>query len=179
MPRRSKKSPQLITDTGLVLSAITLKDAIARLAPYPEIGKAVSIGRPEHRAKSVFIEVLIDTNEATGVPYAGAFNTGSGLHRQRGLRDTYVIAPRNKKALAFNWNKIKPPLRKGKKVNGRKLLGRLKDGRYKFRYVDHPGVEGTNYTSAAIEESRDEIKDLLGREALKGLRIYLRANLVD
>jgi len=60
-----------------------------------------------------------------------------------------------------------------------KYVGRTKDRKYLFNWVDHPGVvpynNGRGYMRLALEDSRDHIEDVLGKDAANNLLIKFRA----
>lgn len=89
---------------------------------------------------------------------------GAGLY---GLRKrTYKIYPKEKKVLAFYWDKVdkrelgqKSGLWLG--INGGKFAGYLEDGRLMFNWVDHPGYmaanNGEGYVRPGFNQTLDEI----------------------
>lgn len=82
--------------------------------------------------------IIIDLKKA---PYAAAIELGSGLHGPKG--STYPITPRPpKKKLVFYWEKV-----------GRVVA---------FPSVNHPGFEARPYIAPTVEETKDEVKKILG-----------------
>ncbi len=71
-------------------------------------------------------------------PEAAAFEYGSGIHSEKGGGGKYLIAPKEKQALAFQWEKANPK------------IPRLPDGRVVLPYVYHPGVVGKSYLRSSL-----------------------------
>ncbi len=90
-----------------------------------------------------YIELWIDSDVA---PMAAALEGDGELVRKPG---TYVIRPKEKLALAFHWEDHKYPLfpsRYGK------FIGQLEDGRYLFRWVEHPYVYPKRFLAKSVEQ---------------------------
>jgi hypothetical protein len=91
---------------------------------------------------------------------AGAWEYGSGLHRQKGTRAEYPIFPKTKRALAFyenangtwDYDMVEPPMPRVY----------APDGRGVFFGVLHPGIRAANdekgYLRPAVREFRKVIK---------------------
>lgn len=116
---------------------------------------ATSIGSPTRESQSDYIDISIDLETA---PAARAFEMGSGIHGESG--ETYEIRPKNVSHLAFEWDKVDEETPYGKKFRGISST----TGKAIFTYVDHPGVRARPYITPTIEESIDEIADILGRQ---------------
>lgn len=60
-----------------------------------------------------------------------------------------------------------------------KYVGRTSDGKYLFNYVDHPGIKAVNsekgYMRPALAESKDDILKLISEDALKNVKLKIRA----
>jgi len=159
----------LVKDSTMVECANLLANAIRRLAPYDAIRKSVRVGRSRGRASgSRTIQVWVGNKN---VPYARAFDVGSGIHSQKAAKATYRIAPKNSRYLAFFW-KITPP-HPANPV--RSYVGTAEDGKKLFNYVDHPGVRGVNYTKAAEDSVRKTIRKKIAADGVQNLRLYLRS----
>lgn len=91
---------------------------------------------------------------------AMAFEYGSGKHAGG---DTYPIVPKNKKILAFHWDKAHPD------------IPRLPDGRVMLGHVDHPGVAARPFMKDAVKNTREERLKLLRQETEKNIRRSLIA----
>ena len=157
----------LVKDSTMVECANLLANAIRRLAPYDAIRKSVRVGRSQGRASgSRTIQVWVGNKN---VPYARAFDVGSGIHSQKAPPRKYRIQAKEPgRLLAFYWNIT--PDRKGEKYRGT-----MADGRKLFSYVDHPGVGGVNYTDRAEREVRSTIRKKIAADGVQNLRLYLRS----
>lgn len=156
----------LVKDSTMVECANLLANAIRRLAPYDAIKKSVRVGRSKGLSSgSRMIQVWVGNKN---VPYARAFDTGSGIHSQKNPRKYRIQAKEPGRFLAFYWDIT--PSRKGQKYRGT-----MEDGRKLFAYVDHPGVEGTNYTDRAEKEVRKTIREKIAADGVQNLRLYLRS----
>lgn len=127
------------------------------------IAKAFSVGSPTQSGMTYSIEIKVSH------PAAGAFEYGSGIHATKGEKKTYIIAPKNKMALAFFWDKVDSSTKPGAKFMGISSTS----GKAIFNYVDHPDVEQRPYLVPTIEETRDEFRKILGQgfkaEILQGV----------
>lgn len=101
-------------------------------------------------------------------PVARAYEYGSGIHSRVKARSPHqlpsgkiLIAPKNKKVLAFFWEKLSDP--PGTYYpNSKKLIKIDEDGNAMFRFVEHPGVKAANeekgYLSPAIAKVRAKMR---------------------
>lgn len=109
---------------------------------------------------------------------ARAYEYGSGIHsrlpnvspKQEGSRGYIIIAPKApKKLLAFHWDTMnqimevfgEEAVREALRYS-HKFKGFSDDGRYLFKYVEHPGVEAANggkgYIGPAVTKARAKIR---------------------
>jgi hypothetical protein len=147
------------------------------------INTSTSVSPVTNSGNTYSISVKIDLSE-NGAPMAAAFEYGSGLHRTVGVPDTYTIAPKNAKALAFPFTITFMPGGKflGAVVNGtfynRKRVfnmmvndpaGMFSSDKMIWAYVDHPGVEPRPYIQPSIIENRVEAKQLLTKGFIESL----------
>jgi len=111
-------------------------------------------------------DVFIIRVRARG-PDARAREYGSGIHARRGPKGKITIRPRNRKYLAFYWEKANDS------------IPRLDDGRVLLPKVEHPGVEAANggkgYIAPAINKARKDIRARFGSEGAKAIGLDLRA----
>jgi hypothetical protein len=117
----------------------------------------------ENKEAGFIIRITADRKIA---PDARAQEFGSGLHARRGVKKKYLIAPKTKKALAFNWEVAN--------ASPERFIF-APDGRVLLQSVQHPGIEAANggkgYIAPAMNELRkkaraDLDKDI--REAIMG-----------
>lgn len=103
-------------------------------------------------------------------PDARAREYGSGIWARRGPRGKILIRPRNKRALAFYWEKANPN------------IPTLPDGRVLLGSVEHPGVDAANdgqgYLHPAIRETNKLIRDRIRREAGLAITLDIRASIL-
>jgi len=135
---------------------ILYQEMIQRLASpdYPnEIAEATKTLPVKVDGGRVIGTIEIDLNKAE---MALAFELGSGIHAEKGPRGTYKIQPKDAQALAFRWNPQQEPW------GSPKFIGKTPDGRYLFRWVDHPGIKARPYIQPSIEAKAQEITQLLG-----------------
>ena len=170
----ARKKIELVSYEALLEAGADLRLALMEFAPYPKIAKAVHLGRPIKQKSGVSLEVIIDTRpeELGGVPYAEAFNKGSGLYGKK--KKKYRIEPNTAGALAFHWEKGMKNLRRLYASRPSKFLGRTEDGRLAFTHVDHPGVHGTNYVKRALSAARPEITKVIKDDVGTSARVYFR-----
>ena len=168
------KLKYIVSYKALIDAGVYLRRKITEFAPYPKIAKAIRIGKPIVQQSGVSIEVIIDTRpeELGGVPYAEAFNKGSGLYGKK--KEKYRIDPNTAGALVFHWEKGMKNLRRLYASRPSKFLGRTKDGRLAFTCVDHPGVHGTNYVKRALSAARPEITKVIKDDVGASARVYFR-----
>lgn len=141
-----------------------------RLAPNEHLRASIR-SRVETKGKGKFIIRV----QASG-PDAAAREYGSGVHARRARMSPHQISPRGKilikprerKALAFHWEKA------------HESLPRLPDGRVVLPEVKHPGVEAANhgegYIGPAMKETRRDIKKRL-KEISYAMRVDVRASI--
>lgn len=167
---------------------------------------------PRHIAPHIFAEIRtrkdggysikweVDSSPDGPTPDARAREYGSGVHATIGRAGKYVILPKNKKVLAFRWDKANRGNLQGNILNrieaakgtgtrmqqirmdGSKFYDFGEGGKLQFNWVEHPGVEAANGGKGylgygfSIAETRvkEEIlksaKEGLGREIYKSLR---------
>ena len=100
--------------------------------------------------------VIIDSSEKGPAPHAAAFEYGSGEHSQKSP-GKYIIAPKEKGALAFEWEPAFVPW------GSKKFIGLADGGKFLFRFVEHPGVEPRPYLQPAIESEQGRLRSKLAR----------------
>lgn len=93
-------------------------------------------------------------------PEAVAYEFGSGVHGEKGKE--YPIVPKNKKFLAFEWDKADPSIHMMVNYKGKNLV--------LFKKVMHPGVEARPFIKPALENALKNLPDLLGREIIKAVK---------
>lgn len=123
---------------------------------------AIEVGQFQANGTTYKITVSVDLKKA---PAAAAYEYGSGIHATKKTPAKYPILPKNKKFLAFKWPK----------VDGDPRFRRLPDGRVVLPSVDHPGVEAKPYMMPAFQESKAEIRQLIGQE----FRLKVLGKIVD
>jgi len=112
-----------------------------------EIIENTSIKSPKKDGKGYSIDVVIDTSE-DAAPMAGAYEWGSGIHRTKGTPYLYPIVAKNapNERLHFYWEERQ-----------KWFIGvRLPYG--------HPGVQAKPYIKPSLENTKDKIKQTLGKE---------------
>lgn len=121
---------------------------------------------------------------------ARAYEYGSGIHSrlpnlspmQQGSRGFILIKPKRKKLLAFHWDTMNNIMEEfGEEAvmealrYSHKFKGFSEDGRYLFKYVDHPGVEAANggrgYIGPAVTAVRAKIRRELPADLRKQITI--------
>lgn len=122
---------------------------------YPEaIKKSIVIDAPQFNGSYFFIDVKVGGENAK---MTGAFEYGSGLHRTRGAPSLYPITAGDKGYLAFpisRWPKYVPP----PNVSVAKFPGAIS----RKDFVMHPGIAARPFVRPSIEESKGEVRKLLG-----------------
>jgi len=142
----------LAKDSTMTKAARIFADAIRKYAPYDAIKKSVRIGRREGRGDSKFIHVTVGNSK---VPYARAFDIGSGIHGK--LRQTYSIPKIPGSLLGF--------------MGTNDFAGKV----IRTYHVDHPGVSGVHYTDRAKKEARPQMRKVILEDGAQSIRLYLRA----
>lgn len=167
MPKPSNRELETpLEASDLQKAAELFATALRNYAPKAHIRQSVKIQRIETRAKSKIIVISMS-------PDALAYDTGSGIHAQRGTKRKYIIEPKRASLLAFHWP---TGFQNNVFKRGIKFAGISKTtGKYLFRFVEHPGVAGTNYISRAKKENREEIKNMAAANTKKKFRLYLQA----
>jgi len=136
---------------------------------YTSIQNSISIDEPQQSAGSVSVDIHIGGDSA---PYAGAFEYGSGLHKEFGHADTYVIAPVKASVLAFPFTITYMP-RAGKLVGVAGIgdyqkvwtmfvnndHGQL-SGTMFWNYVNHPGIESKPYIRPTLPTTLIKMREL-------------------
>ncbi len=153
--------------TGLVLAASyfteKMKAKIIQVNAPRKIIDATSIGSPVITGEGAgYIDITIDT------PVAAAFEYGSGLHGKKGER--YPIEPKNAKVLAFPWSIARnlSPSFTGKSTAGIELSA---DDKAFLPKVMHPGVAARPFIRPTIQEEREQIKKILGKEFIASIKL--------
>jgi len=109
------------------------------------IAQYTSAESPVKRGDGYSIDVVIDTSE-DAAPMAGAYEWGSGVHRTKGTPGLYPIEAKNAPELHFYWEERQ-----------KWFIGvRLPYG--------HPGVQAKPYIKPSLENTKDKIKQTLGKE---------------
>ncbi len=114
---------------------------------------ATSLGSPVRDGQSDYIEISINLETA---PAARAFEYGSGIHGQS--KKEYPITSKSGGALAIpreRWPKYQPPPDSDPVI---------------LRKVMHPGVVARPYIIPTIQETKEEITKILGREFVASIR---------
>lgn len=96
--------------------------------------------------------------EKYGTLDARAQEYGSGLRARRGPKATYPIVPKNKKVLAFFWEKADDAIPK------------LPDGRVMLGKVNHPGIHAANNGQGYIAPAMKELRKRARTELSKDIR---------
>lgn len=125
-------------------------------APTRRIKGAIEVKPTVQQGETVIGKIEIKLNEeAGGAPEAMAYEYGSGIHSEKG--EAYVILPREKRALAFFWDKANAS------------IPRLPDGRVLLQKVNHPGVAAKPYIEPSLEELRKTVKGIISVQVKKSL----------
>lgn len=146
-------------DTSMDLQSALQKvvDQARRNASWSSsIPDAISVGRVVEHGTLLECSIIVNLKEGSGAPEAAAFEYGSGEHATRNA-GKYLIKPKNVSALAFFWPGHEPP------YGSRKFIGIADDGRYLFKYVEHPGVEARPYLAPAIKQLMPEVRKVLAK----------------
>jgi hypothetical protein len=146
------------------------------------VRRANESDKPSHitvRSRTNVNDGKVDINISASSPKgdARAYEYGSGIHSrlpnispwQEGSRGFIVITPKKKKLLAFHWDTMnnimeqygEEAVREALRYS-HKFVGFAEDGRYLFKFVEHPGVEAANggkgYIGPAVTEVRKKIR---------------------
>jgi hypothetical protein len=96
-------------------------------------------------------------------PEAAAFEFGSGLHRKKGSKDTYLIIPKKTNGLLVfprsRWKNYNPPPDK--------------DPLY-FTFVQHPGVAARPFLAPAIRKNGKILRQNIRNSFLSGIQRSFR-----
>jgi len=111
------------------------------------IPNAISVSEARKTGNGFEIAIEIDSSPDGPAPHAAAFEYGSGEHGDTGA--PYIISPKERAALAFEWPGHDPPW------GSQKFIGLGEDGKFLFRFVEHPGVKAKPYLQPAIESERE------------------------
>lgn len=155
---------------ALYRRAISWAGQLTRLAKSlapDHVRKAISSKVEKKKDGKVLIRITADRKIA---PDARAWEYGSGIHARRGLIGKYLIRPKNKKVLAFNWEVANQNPDK---------FNFLPDGRVMLPQVEHPGIEAANggrgYIAPAIRQLRKRAKSELSKEIKQAILGDIRA----
>lgn len=119
---------------------------------YPDaIAKSISTDAPKQDMDGASVEIKLGGEDA---PMAAAFEWGSGERAERGTKQDYPIVARNAPLLGFLW-KYPSPL-------GRKYL-KPSDEAVSFKSVMHPGIAPNPYIRPSIDDTKGEIRKVLGK----------------
>lgn len=124
----------------------------------------------EQKDSEFIIRTTVSRNanpaEKYGSADARAQEYGSGLKARRGAKRKYPINPKNKKVLAFYWEKATASKMAGDDKSGKFTF--LPDGRVAFGMVNHPGIQAANngqgYIAPAIKVLRLRAKQELSSD---------------
>lgn len=123
----------------------------------PAIQASIVVDTPKTTMDGSSIDIKLGGKDA---PMARAFEWGSGIRAERGNKDKYPI-PKNPTGVAFLWTYPSP-------------LGlKLKPGDefVSFDQVQHPGIAPRPYIKPSIDETKDEIRKVLGQSFKAALLI--------
>lgn len=121
---------------------------------------------------------------------ARAYEYGSGIHSrlpnvspwQEGRKGHIVITPKKGKLLAFHWDTMNQvaelygmeAVREALQYS-HKFRGFAEDGRYLFKFVEHPGVEAANggkgYIGPAVTQVRAKIRKQLPKAIKDSIQV--------
>ena len=146
-------------------TAIT-NDANKNLGKFNTLIRVNSKTVEESSGKLTIVSTATSTNKLK--PVARAYEYGSGIHsrsskaspHQQGSGGYIRIAPKNKKVLAFPWDKVDENTPAGKKFLGVSTT----TGKAMFNYVDHPGVQAANSGKGYIKPAVDKVRAQIRKE---------------
>jgi hypothetical protein len=141
-------------------AALLVSKMQARLTPgqYPQaIKDSITQTAPRQDRGGYSVEVHVGGSSA---PMAFAFEYGSGLHATRKPAEKYRIAPRPNGPgyLAFptsRWPNYSPP----PNVNVARFPGAISNK----GFVMHPGIVARPFVGPSVDDSRAEVRAILGR----------------
>lgn len=138
--------------------------------------KIREVNAPHRMAEKVIVgQAVVSGNQASidisiTDDAAPAFEFGSGIHATKGPAEKYIIAPRNKGALAFDWS----PEDEGMVFKSPKFIAQIGDDRWLFRFVEHPGVAPRPFMRPTLLENRQEIAKMIGKEFSHQIFVEIR-----
>ncbi len=150
-------NPFRATLDSLIIKTLTSEaDRVAERAKAnagwsSKIPEAISVTEAKKAGDRFEISIIIDSSEDGPAPHAAAFEYGSGEHATRGKVGEYPI-PKKPTGVKFpkeRWPKYIPP-------------PPVPDFFF-FTQIMHPGVEPRPYIAPSIEESKQKIREILGR----------------
>ena len=133
--------------------AIQVKAKISEVNAPSGIADSLLIGQAQRIEGGASIQVTFSH------PATFAYEYGSGVHATMGSPGKYIIAPKEKNALAWDLAKWNP---QGPLIPGRKFIGIFND-KYVFHFVEHPGVAPRPFISSTIIQERKTIKYMIGK----------------
>jgi hypothetical protein len=163
IPLISRKLESVIISELSRIAGETVAQARSNASWSKSIPEAISAGDVVVENGRYSVDIKLDTRADGPAPEAAAFEFGSGIHSETQPGEYYIF-PKQADALAFHWNPERVPW------GSPKFIGFAGDGRYMFRYVEHPGVAARPYLRPAIQSTRKQMKSKLGRAFIKGLR---------
>jgi len=177
-----KKALVAITKIGDLVA-----EEIRKRAKTTRMKTAISLSESRKLSGgNYYIDIIIDLKKA---PEFMAYEKGSGIHGEKG--ETYIIKPKEAKALAFPFTLHWMP-------REAKYLGGYVDGAYYvdhggtegeffmrdvgeinlspsfWRYVDHPGVRAEPAVVPAFESKRNDAKEIFMREVGTAITLALK-----
>jgi hypothetical protein len=133
---------------------------------YPKaIEQSIVTKTPQTTTDGAFIDIELGGDKAK---MAAAFEWGSGLRAERGAKTRYPINPKNASVLAFPWDigsNLNPSVIGTGKVTatiGKKVF---------LPGVMHPGIAPRPYIRPSIDETKNEIRKVLGQSFKTALLI--------
>ena len=134
------------------------------------ISSAITVGDPQVTPTGYEIVIRLNLkDEPGGAPEAAAFEYGSGIHATKGVRGTYEILPRNKRALAFRggWSPENPI----GAMNSEKFIDYIDDeDLWIFKRVDHPGVAPRPFLAPAIVAYKPNLRTKIVNAFASGMK---------
>jgi hypothetical protein len=136
---------------------VRMKERISQNNLPDAITKSITIGKSEQKGGTISIEVSVGGKEGKERA-AVAYEYGSGLQRTRGSPAKYKIEPDEASVLAFEFKDSYLLQRSGQG------LIPSQEGKAFFAFVDHPGVAARPFVQPSVNASREEIKEIVGKE---------------